>query len=128
MAYEVVILEEAKNFLDLLEPKMMAKSYRTIKLLSEFGPALTLPHSKKIAGTEGLYELRIQVATNICRLFYFYYNNELYVILSGFIKKQDKTDPKEIKKALKIRRQYVDEKENQNRQKNNPEDERDESK
>ena len=112
MAYDVVILEDAKNFLDTLEPKMMAKSYRTIQMLSEFGPALTLPHSRKIVGTEDLYELRIQVATNICRLFYFYYNNELYVILSGFIKKQDKTDPKEIAKALKIRRQYFDEKQN----------------
>jgi phage-related protein len=81
-------------------------------MLSEFGPALTLPHSKKNVGTEDLYELRIQVATNICRLFYCYYNNELYVILSGFIKKQNKTDPKEIKKALKIKRQYFDEKEN----------------
>jgi phage-related protein len=128
MAYEVIVLEEAKNFLDSLEPKMMAKSYRTIKMLSEFGPALTLPHSKKIVGTEDLYELRIQVATNICRLFYFYYNNELYVILSGFIKKQNKTDPKEIEKALKIRRQYMDEKENQNKQKNNPEERKDESK
>jgi hypothetical protein len=28
MAYEIVILEEAKDFLDSLEPKMMAKSYR----------------------------------------------------------------------------------------------------
>jgi hypothetical protein len=68
-------------------------------MLSEFGPALTLPHSRKIAGTEDLFELRIQVATNICRL-------------SGFIKKQDKTDPNEIGKALKIRRRYIDEKEN----------------
>jgi hypothetical protein len=50
-------LEEAKNFLDLLEPKMMAKSYRTIKMLSEFGPALTLPHSRKIVRTEDLYDL-----------------------------------------------------------------------
>ncbi|MDR3249058.1 MAG: type II toxin-antitoxin system RelE/ParE family toxin [Treponema sp.] len=107
MVYEVVVLEEAKHFLDTLEPKMMAKSYRTIKMLSEFGPALTLPHSRKIVGTEDLYELRIQVATNICRLFYFYHKNELYVILSGFIKKENKTDPREIEKALRIRMEYV---------------------
>jgi phage-related protein len=114
MSYEVVLLEKAKDFLDTLEPKMMAKSYRTIQMLSEFGPALTLPHSRKIVGMEDLFELRIQVATNICRLFYFYYNNEFYLILSGFIKKQDKTDPNEIEKALKIRRQYIDEKEKRN--------------
>jgi phage-related protein len=112
MAYEVVILEEAKKFLDKLDPKMMAKSYRTIKMLSEFGPQLTLPHSRKIVGTEDLYELRIKVATNICRLFYFYYKNDLYVVLSGFIKKQNKTDPNEIEKALKFRKRYIESKEN----------------
>jgi phage-related protein len=118
MAYEVVILEDAKNFLDTLEPKMMAKSYRTIKMLSEFGPALTLPHSRKIMGTEDLYELRVQVATNICRLFYFYYKKKLYVILSGFIKKQEKTDPNAIEKSLKIKKQYIDEKEKLNKEDN----------
>jgi phage-related protein len=115
VAYDIVILEDAKEFLDKLEPKMMAKSYRTIKMLGEFGPSLTLPHSRKIVGTDGLYELRIQIATNICRLFYFYYNKEIYIILSGFIKKQDKTDPNEIERALKIRKEYVDEKEQQNK-------------
>jgi phage-related protein len=128
MSYEVTLLEEAKDFLDTLEPKMMAKSYRTIQMLSEFGPKLTLPHSRKIVGTEDLFELRIQVATNICRLFYFYHNNELYIILSGFIKKQDKTDPNEIKKALKIQRQYIDEKEKRNEHDIISEDKNDESK
>ncbi|MDR0681872.1 MAG: type II toxin-antitoxin system RelE/ParE family toxin, partial [Dysgonamonadaceae bacterium] len=91
------------------------KSYRTIKMLGEFGPSLTLPHSRKIVGTDDLYELRIQVATNICRLFYFYYNKKIYIILSGFIKKQNKTDPNEIERALKIRKVYTDEKGRQNK-------------
>jgi phage-related protein len=94
---------------------MMAKSYRTIKMLSEFGQALTLPHSRKIVGTENLYELRIQVSTNICRLFYFNYNKEIYILLSGFIKKQNKTDRNEIDKALKIKKHYL-EKKNENKQ------------
>ncbi|MDR1316602.1 MAG: type II toxin-antitoxin system RelE/ParE family toxin [Spirochaetales bacterium] len=115
MTYDIVILEDAKEFPDKLEPKMMVKSYRTIKMLSEFGPSLTLPHSRKIAGTDDLYELRVQVATNICRLFYFYYNEGIYIILSGFVKKRDKTDPNEIERALKIRKEYVDEKEQQNK-------------
>ncbi|MDR1506636.1 MAG: type II toxin-antitoxin system RelE/ParE family toxin [Treponema sp.] len=74
MAYEVNILEPAKDFLDNLEPKLRAKSYRTIQMLVQFGPVLTLPHSKKIVGTEDLYELRVQQGNNICRLFYFYHN------------------------------------------------------
>jgi phage-related protein len=128
MDYEVILLEGAKDFLDTLEPKMMAKSYRTIQMLSKFGSTLTLPHSRKVVGTEDLFELRIQVATNICRLFYFYYNDELYIIVSGFIKKQNKTDPNEIEKALKIRRQYIDEKERKNGHDIISEDKNDESK
>jgi phage-related protein len=110
MAYEVNILETAKNFLDKLEPKLRAKSYRTIQMLAQFGPVLTLPHSRKIVGTEDLYELRVQQGNNVCRLFYFYYNKEIYIVLSGFIKKQQKTDLKEIEKALGIRRKYVEDK------------------
>jgi phage-related protein len=110
MAYEVNILETAKDFLDNLEPKLRAKSYRTIQMLARFGPVLTLPHSRKIVGTEDLYELRVQQGNNICRLFYFYYNKEIYILLSGFIKKQQKTDLKEIEKALDIRKKYVEDK------------------
>jgi phage-related protein len=110
MAYEVNILETAKDFLDNLEPKLRAKSYRTIQMLTQFGPVLTLPHSRKIIGTDDLYELRIQQGNNICRLFYFYYNKEIYIILSGFIKKRQRTDPGDIEKALLIRKKYVEDK------------------
>jgi mRNA-degrading endonuclease RelE of RelBE toxin-antitoxin system len=43
MAYNVTILDTAKDFLDTLEPKLRAKSYRTIQMLTQFGPVLTLP-------------------------------------------------------------------------------------
>jgi phage-related protein len=94
MKYRIIILKQAKDFLDSLEPQMMAKAYRTIGLLGEFGPLLTLPHSRKMTGTDDLRELRIQVATDICRLFYFHQGNEVYVILSGFIKNSKKPIPK----------------------------------
>ena len=110
MKRQVIILEAAKIFLDSLEPKLMAKSYRTIQMLGEFGTLLTLPHSRKIAGTDDLFELRVQVATNICRLFYFHFRTNIFVIVSGFIKKQNRTDPSEIKKALRIRKLYIEHK------------------
>ena len=110
MEYEVVLLKEVRNFLDTLELKLKAKSYRTINLLSIFGPILTLPHRRKITGTKDLYELRVQQANNICRLFYFYYEKQIYVILSGFVKKRDKTDKGEIEKALRIREIFLKEK------------------
>jgi phage-related protein len=108
MKYRIIVLEQAKDFLDSLEQKMMAKAYRTIGLLGEFGPLLTLPHSRKITGTDDLRELRIQVATDICRLFYFYQGSDVYVILSGFVKKRQKTDSEEIARALRIRKKYLE--------------------
>lgn len=105
MGYKVEITEFASEFILSLDVKMQAKIQRSIALLEEFGYNLQEPHSKKIKGTENLYELRVKVASNICRLFYFFWNNKTYIVTSGYIKKQDKTDPKEIKRAIHIMNQ-----------------------
>ena len=102
MSYEVKLLESAVDFILSQEIKMQAKIQRTIGLLEEFGNGLREPHVKKIHGVEGLYELRIKLATNICRLFFFQYKGKVFVITSGFVKKEDKTNPREIDKAVKL--------------------------
>jgi phage-related protein len=117
MKYRIIILEQAKEFLNSLEPKMLAKAYRTIGLLGEFGPRLTLPHSRKMTGTDDLRELRIQVATNICRLFYFHQGNKVYVLLSGFVKKRQKTDAEEIARALRTKQEYLEQNEEKTHEK-----------
>ena len=105
MSFKVEITELASDFILSLDPKMQAKIQRTISLLEEFGYNLQEPHSKKIKGTENLYELRIKVASNICRLFYFFWKNKTYIVTSGYIKKRDKTDSDEIKRAINIMNQ-----------------------
>ncbi len=60
------------------------------------------PHSKKVTGTKELFELRIKVGTDICRLFYFFWKNKTYIILSGYVKKENKLKKSEIEKALKL--------------------------
>jgi hypothetical protein len=52
MCYEIVLLDKTKDFIDSLEPKMMAKAYRTIQILSEFGFVLILFYSRKIVEAE----------------------------------------------------------------------------
>jgi phage-related protein len=106
MKYDVIILEPAKVFLSYIDIKLRAKAFRTIELLQEFGPILKEPHSKKIVGTKDLYELRVKFSSNICRLFYFHHNNKIYVITSGYVKKEQKLNKNEIDKALKIMKQY----------------------
>jgi phage-related protein len=102
MTYDVKLLEPAQLFIDAQELKMQAKIFRTISLLEEFGSNLREPHVKKIVGTNELFELRVQVASNICRLFFFHFKNKVYVITSGYVKKENKTNPREIARAIRL--------------------------
>jgi phage-related protein len=73
----------------------------------------TIPkqYLKKIIGTKGLYEVRIAADGNIYRLFCFFEENNHVVICNGFQKKTNKTPYDEIIRALRIIKEYYDEKE-----------------
>ena len=106
MKFKVKIIENAYKFILSLPTKLKIKVDRTIFLLEKYGYNLTMPFSKKIKGSENLYELRIKLASNICRLFYFYHKDKIYIITSGYIKKNNKTGKREIKKAIAIMKNY----------------------
>lgn len=59
-----------QDFLDSLEPKILAKTLRTIDLLEANGPLLREPYSKHIQN--GLFELRTKQGSDITRVFYFF--------------------------------------------------------
>lgn len=65
---------------------------------------------KHLSGTDGLYEIRVQVGNNIYRVFCFFDGGNLVVLLSGFQKKDQKTPKKEIKKAEKLKQEYYENK------------------
>ena len=106
MQYEVVLLEQANAFLRGLEGKLQAKAFRTIELLGHFGPQLLMPHSKKLSGYD-LWELRIRQAGMICRLFYFHDKDRIFVVTSGYVKKSDRTSTEQIRRALRIKMEYL---------------------
>ncbi|MFP4387972.1 MAG: type II toxin-antitoxin system RelE/ParE family toxin, partial [Desulfococcaceae bacterium] len=56
MAYEVVLLDSAQEFIVGLPNKLKAKTLRTIDLLEDFGPFLSMPHNRKLPGHD-LWEL-----------------------------------------------------------------------
>jgi phage-related protein len=109
MAYTVKILPPALKFLESLPLKLEAKAYRAILLLKTFGYSLREPHSKTLINSGGIKELRIKVGTDICRFFYFHFKDTIYVITSGYVKKEMKTDKNEIEKAQKLRKQFIEE-------------------
>lgn len=64
---------------------------------------------KHLENTDGLYEIRVQVGSNIFRIFCFFDINNLVVVGHGFQKKTQKTPAGEIERAEKIKKEYYEE-------------------
>ncbi len=65
-----------------------------------------ISYLKYIEGTNGLFEVRVQLGSNIFRIFCCFDGNKLVVLFSGFQKKTQKTPQKEIDKAVRIMSEY----------------------
>lgn len=63
---------------------------------------------------DGLYELRIEYAGNIYRIFFIFDEGAIVVLFNGFQKKTQKTPRKEIDKALRIKKEYYADKQSPN--------------
>lgn len=100
-----------KEFLLKQPEKIQNKIFKileTIEILEQI-PANYLKH---IIGTDGLYEARVQLGTNIWRIFCFFDEDKLVILLNAFQKKTQKTPRNEIAKALRLKHKYQSEKEN----------------
>lgn len=64
--------------------------------------------------TDGVYELRIEYAGNIYRVFFIFDDGNIVVLFNGFQKKTQKTPQNEIDKALKIKEEYYADKRSSN--------------
>ena len=65
-----------------------------------------------MSGSSGLFEIRVEVGSNIYRVFSFFDEGKLIILVNGFIRKTQKTPKTEIELAEKLKKQYFDEKEN----------------
>lgn len=63
-----------------------------------------------MTGTDGLYEIRVEVGSNIFRAFSFFDKGHLIVIANAFQKKTQKTPKNELDLAKKIKKEYFNEK------------------
>ncbi|WP_369806703.1 type II toxin-antitoxin system RelE/ParE family toxin [Tenacibaculum finnmarkense] len=65
---------------------------------------------KHLTNTNGIWEVRVSAGNGIFRIFCFFDNGNLIVLLSGFQKKTQKTPKKEIKRAERLKDQYYNQK------------------
>ena len=92
------------EFLDNLPKKHRIKALRSLQLLEEFGEELTEPDTKYIES--GIFELRIQFASDISRIFYFFWDGDKIVVTNGFVKKTQKLPARELEKAKRYKEDY----------------------
>lgn len=98
-----------ENFFVKQRQKVRDKIIWTFDLIEEV-ERIPETYLKHIDGTDGLFEIRVQSANDIFRIFCFFDEGRLVVLANGFQKKTQKTPKKEIEKALKIKKEYESEK------------------
>ncbi|MCG8390253.1 MAG: type II toxin-antitoxin system RelE/ParE family toxin [Cytophagales bacterium] len=101
-----------EEFLNDQTTKVQDKIFKIIEAIEtlERVPSNYLKH---LTGTDGLYEARIQLGSNIWRVFCFFDGNQLVILLNGFQKKSQKTPKMEIERAERLMKEYYQYKANE---------------
>ena len=97
-----------KDFIRALPPKHSAKVLWEIELLEKLGTSIKEPYASSLKGNKykGLWELRIQQSSDASRVFYFLPTGNTFILLHGFIKKDNKTPVLELERALAYMNDY----------------------
>ena len=98
-----------QNFFNQQSKKVKEKIVWTFDLIEDL-QRVPETYFKHIEDTDGLYEIRVQIGSDIFRIFCFFDKGNLVVLANGFQKKTQKTSKKEIELALKIKAAYENEK------------------
>lgn len=97
------------EFFEKLKPDVQKKFNWTLQLLATM-EKVPEKYFKHITGSTGLFEVRIEVGSDIYRVFSFFDKGKLIILINGFQKKTQKTPSKEIDLAEKIKKEYFNEK------------------
>lgn len=90
-------------------PKVRDKIIWTFELIEQLA-VVPETYLKHLEGTSGLYEIRVQQGSDIFRIFCFFDEGKLVVLINGFQKKTQKTPKAELEKAEKLKAAYYAEK------------------
>jgi len=91
--------------------KVQDKIYKVLEAIETL-ERIPIAYLKFLVGTKGLYEARIRLGTDIWRVFCFFDQGRVVILLSGFVKKTQKTPRNEIDKAINLMKDYYKEKNN----------------
>ncbi len=98
-----------EEFLLAQPTKVQDKIFKVIEIIETY-ERIPTTYLKAIVGTDGLFEARIKLGSNIWRVFSFFDKGKLVILLNGFTKKTQKTPKKEIDKAIRLMTEYYESK------------------
>ena len=98
------------DFFESLRPEVKRKFNWTLQLIATLN-RIPEKYFKHITDSSGIYEIRVEVGSDIYRVFSFFDKGQLIVIVNGFQKKSQKNPPNELELAEKLKKQYFNEKE-----------------
>lgn len=97
------------DFFEKLKPEVQKKFNWTLQLIATLD-RVPEKYFKHITVSTGIYEIRVEVGSDIFRVFSFFDKGQLVILLNGFQKKTQNTPKNEIELAEKLKKQYFDEK------------------
>jgi phage-related protein len=98
--------EPVREFIAGIQPRMRVRLERALQRLEQEGMRLGMPHARPLAGYR-FWELRVQAAGDIARVFYFAYSGRRLVLLHAFMKKDRKTPRQELETAERRYQDYL---------------------
>lgn len=97
------------DFFESLKPEVKKKFNWTLQVISTLD-RVPEKYFKHLTGSTGLYEIRVEVGSDIYRVFAFFDKGQLIILVNGFQKKTQKTPQNELELAEKLKKQYFNEK------------------
>ena len=97
------------DFFKVLRPEVRKKFNWTLQLIATL-ERIPEKYFKHITNSSGIYEVRVEVGSDIYRVFSFFDEGNVVILTNGFRKKAQKVPRKEIELAEKLKKKYFDEK------------------
>jgi len=105
----VLYKEYFADFFTGQRQKVKDKIVWTLRLIEEL-PRVPETYLKSLEGSDELFEIRVKQGSDIFRVFCFFDEGKLIVLMNGFQKKTQRTPKQEIERALRIKEEYYAEK------------------
>ena len=96
-----------EDFLDTLDGKQAQKVAWVMQAVEELEKVPTT-YLKKLVNTKGIWEIRVQMGSNIFRFLGFFNQGDFIVLTNGFQKKTQKTPKSEILLSEQRKKDYLE--------------------